>query len=261
MTFRGWIGRRAWVAIALVGMGCERNGSPASLCSPPAPCGLPCCTSAEECRASVCEGVLWVCRRLGDESFGWVENGQRCVAPPTDGGGGPVDLRIGARDASPDRLRADSQTSCTGTSCGAHAACGSAGCGCVKGYANLDGRWDNGCEALHPTCAANNCDACPDGYCGVNARCTDRGKCRCASGAWRNLDEDWKNGCETPSIDCRPDNCNACYTAYCGPQAQCQMSICGCDTPGYANCDGLWEQNGCECKGTCGGDGKCRPSP
>lgn len=228
--------RLALAAVAGVWLGACPDDLPQLRLCPDRPCAV-----ANRCAQQDCQGERWVCLASAAGEPQWVRNGPPCAADlgPPSPDAAPVDaadLRV------PDMLP---------LSCGPHAEPTTSGCACSQGYVNPDGAWGNGCEADDPQCAADHCDHCPEGYCGANARCNDQHKCRCISRFWKDADLDLSNGCETPVEDCSETNCNACYVGFCGPEADCLQNKCGCDTSGYTNCNGIWENDGCECEGTC----------
>jgi formylglycine-generating enzyme required for sulfatase activity len=153
--------------------------------------------------------------------------------------------------------------------------CASGRCGfrCVAGYADCDGRADNGCEvdlgATPTSCGAcgascdarpNGAPACAGGLCGV----------ACNEG-FANCDGALADGCE---VDTRTSaaHCGGCGRA-CADAAHavagCAAGACGfrCDE-GFASCDGR-PDNGCEadlrtdrahcgaCGSACGAGTRC----
>lgn len=134
-------------------------------------------------------------------------------------------------------------------------ACVDGGCvlsACAPGWADCDGRVDDGCEvdlqsdvehcgSCEQACppVPNAAPACLDGHCGT-------GPC---GGRWQDCDASGSNGCET-DVATNPSSCGGCGTACPTPShgtAACRDSLCGlgaCDT-GFGDCDRL-AANGCE---------------
>ena len=111
-------------------------------------------------------------------------------------------------------------------------------------------------------CAWDNCSACAADYCddSKHAKCVSTNKCRCLPG-WVGSPPnvyDPGTGCPNQVSGCNPPTaCNPCGIGVCGANADCNGGKCACAS-GFANCDGDWFNNGCECHGTCSGT-QCVP--
>ncbi len=127
---------------------------------------------------------------------------------------------------------------------------GTCGFVCLTGYADCDGRSDNGCEAELSN-SVDHCGACNRACRPANAvgSCA-AGSCAVGSctGGYANCDGLASNGCE---VDPRTDSshCGACATACTaspGGTASCAAGVCErrCRA-GFADCDGV-AGNGCE---------------
>jgi hypothetical protein len=210
--------------------GCETDLSTASDCGK---CGVACNypNGSGSCRNGRCQ--LTGC-----------DTGRAdCNTNPNDGC--EADLQLPSNCGACGRVCAQAQNVVSSS-------CGAMGCSfiCQAGFADCDGRADNGCEA-------NLSDARSCGACGKN--CSGSGhvsSADCAAGVCQNIkcdagfadcNGDPSDGCER-AINTRSD-CGRCdqacapahATGTCGA-GQCQ--IASCDS-GFGDCDGN-PQNGCE---------------
>jgi hypothetical protein len=114
--------------------------------------------------------------------------------------------------------------------CGAHQMCAQSKCECAVGYADCNGKADDGCEAS--LLDAKTCGSCSND-CGANTSCTSGG-CGCVSDF---LDCDpLAAGCETATTN--PNHCGVCQRQ-CTAPAVCNGTACvsGC-TAGQTKCNG-----------------------
>ncbi|WP_437725484.1 hypothetical protein [Sorangium sp. So ce861] len=137
--------------------------------------------------------------------------------------------------------------------------CTATGCAvgtCEPGFADCDGRYDNGCETNTET-SLSHCGGCGETctIAGGAPKCED-GECKvrtCNSGMG-DCDGDPDNGCET-NVNSNQTHCGACAAAggvdcntiYANATATCQSGACafvGCKAD-YANCNSSLS-DGCE---------------
>lgn len=137
--------------------------------------------------------------------------------------------------------------------------CTATGCAidrCDAGFADCDGRYDNGCETNTAT-SIDHCGACGETctIAGGTARC-EGGECKvrtCDSGRG-DCDGNPDNGCET-NVNTNQTHCGACAAAggvncntiYANATATCQSGACSfvsCQA-GYGNCNSSLT-DGCE---------------
>jgi len=166
-------------------------------------------------------------------------------------------------DASTQPVDAGCMTPCANAHGGADCSTGQCQITCQTGYADCDGRTDNGCEVATATdlMSCGGCDlACstPQG----TTSCA-QGVCTpsCTPGVSGDCDGDVRNGCETQlTTDLR--SCGRCGATCSNPNGStsCVAGVCTptCAT-GYADCNGD-PNDGCETRtasdpANCGGCG------
>jgi hypothetical protein len=183
---------------------------------------------------------LWLgCGRIGVELVP-VEHGSRPDAGRLDAGSNPA--ADGGSDAG-----ALCQLSCDNSHGSALCQAGVCTVECANGYADCDGRSDNGCEA-NITSAADSC-----GGCGASCQNLHGGR-SCSSGlcaptcsqGFADCDGEPDNGCESDLS--RPISCGDCATSCSNEHGTtvCNNGKCLPSCAGnFADCDGE-AKNGCE---------------
>jgi hypothetical protein len=134
---------------------------------------------------------------------------------------------------------------------------------CNTGFGNCDNNANNGCETSLTTDPAH-CGSCTNVCSSANGTpsCSSTGcSIGCFSG-FGNCDGQINNGCET-NLNTSASNCGTCGYACNGTNGVATCALGGCSltcNPGYGNCDGNAQGNGCEVNlltdpkncGTCG---------
>ena len=147
---------------------------------------------------------------------------------------------------------------CVGDTTAFTTACANGCAACPPGQADLckayGGQSDDEACGTEPECDETDASACG----GDEMQCVD-GSCQeCASG-WLNCNNVFTCECNglcdgNACVECdyyaEPDGCG-------GGTNWCYQNECQSCSPGFANCDETW---GCECEGSCDGDGNCVPS-